>query len=155
MLITKHSRHCTSTNKNTNTDHRTASSYIAAGAQSSYWDKALLRQRITAVGNVRTSNKRRWTQNQISWTILHRITLHHNNTATNNTQCQPSTTIRRSIRRYISASDRPTWMERGAVERKGLQQPAKGTERGLRGRKAELKCACSCRCLPGLGSRPL
>jgi len=36
------------------------------------------------------------------------ITLHHNNTATNNTHCQPSTTIRRSIRRYISASDRPT-----------------------------------------------
>jgi len=83
------------------------------------------------------------------------ITLHHNNTATNNTQCQLSTTIRRSIRRYISASDRPTWMERGAVERKGLQEPAKGAVGGLRGRKAELKRACSCRCLPGLGSRPL
>ena len=38
------------------------------------------------------------------------ITLHHSNTVTNTTQCQPSTTIRRSIRRYISASDRPTWM---------------------------------------------
>jgi len=58
------------------------------------------------------------------------ITLHHNNTATTNTQCQPSTTIRRSIRRYISASDRPTWMERGAVERKGLLQPAKGVGGG-------------------------
>jgi len=34
MLITKHSRHCTYTNKNTNTNHRTASSYKAAGAQS-------------------------------------------------------------------------------------------------------------------------
>jgi len=66
------------------------------------------------------------------------ITLHHNNTATNNTHCQPSNTIRRSIRRYISASDRPTWMERGGAERKGLQQPAKGPEGGLRGRKAEL-----------------
>jgi hypothetical protein len=61
------------------------------------------------------------------------ITLQHNNTATNNTQCQPSNTIRRSTRRYISASDRPGWWEGGAVEWKGLLERTKGGMGGFAG----------------------
>lgn len=62
------------------------------------------------VGSVTTTNKSRSTQNKV---LNNNYTDLTTNTETSNTQCQPSATIRRSIRRYISASDRPTGKERG------------------------------------------
>lgn len=103
------------------------------------------------VGCVTTKKKSRSTQSEV---LNNNYTGLTTNTETPNTEKQPSDTIRRSIRRYISASDRPTGKERGGGKLDGAPAEREGREGVFAGarlnRNALARAAPAC-CSPGLG----